>query len=403
MIHANQTNPFDFGAIGDGIADDTPALQATLDACYGTQANPNGSSDFPSGGHAGYYANKELWFPPGIFKITSPLVLPAVTGVHITGSGKMATKIINVATSGSTSSPSYGTVFYANAIGGANFQYIHIENMWLNAADPGSGTFNKCFEVSSGNTQVLLRNMRFEGGDGGIALGTILQTSEYTLIGCDFVNNPIGFIGYNFNALDYTFKGGSFQNCGKGIADNSTSPTSFVSGTSFSGSTVADFSGSTNQAVSLEAVTSTSPIMWDDAGPVKMKACTYTPGSPGQMARTCIATLDACRATNCVSQTAANESFIYIRGCSLPGGFVNVYSNTFVGGISGYILNASSVPTGHVFPGGLLSGAGVTSGTRVMCAAEIFQNAGVGNYYVNISQSVAAGTTFTISGLLENI
>ena len=64
----------DFGAVGDGTADDTAAIQAALNATFSI----NGGS---------------LYFPDGIYRITAKLVIPFATGWRIYGSSRGSTTI----------------------------------------------------------------------------------------------------------------------------------------------------------------------------------------------------------------------------------------------------------------------------------------------------------------------
>ncbi|HEX6682655.1 MAG TPA: glycosyl hydrolase family 28-related protein [Candidatus Limnocylindrales bacterium] len=58
---AGATTPQDFGAVGDGVADDTNAIQQAIDA----QLNK---------------ANKVVYFPPGTYRITRTVVVPDLEG-----------------------------------------------------------------------------------------------------------------------------------------------------------------------------------------------------------------------------------------------------------------------------------------------------------------------------------
>lgn len=65
-------NVKDFGALGNGIANDTVAIQKALDAAFGTWADPHGSAES--------YLNRAVYFPAGDY-----LVRPSVTPISITG------------------------------------------------------------------------------------------------------------------------------------------------------------------------------------------------------------------------------------------------------------------------------------------------------------------------------
>lgn len=80
-------NVKDYGATGDGITDDTAAIQAAIDDAFGPASAPHGVN---------YRLNKILFFPEGTYIINQLLNLTQVQGAIIEGSGKFATKIFNV-------------------------------------------------------------------------------------------------------------------------------------------------------------------------------------------------------------------------------------------------------------------------------------------------------------------
>lgn len=71
------TSVKDLGAIGDGVADDTSALQAGLDVLA---ANGNGAG-----------GNVTLYFPEGTYRITSTLHLNNTNGIALLGVGRNCT------------------------------------------------------------------------------------------------------------------------------------------------------------------------------------------------------------------------------------------------------------------------------------------------------------------------
>lgn len=318
-------NVKDFGAKGDGITDDTQAIQSAVDFAFGPASNPNGT---------GHYKNKKLFFPNGTYNISSPIVFTQVEGAHIYGAGKLATRIVNTTTSGSTNY--FGTVFLVNSNIGNNsyFTFAVIEHLTLAVSAPPGSYVNSGFNHRFGYT-LMFRNVRFEGGDVGINFGASgSQSSEIQMISCDFVNCAVGTTAYNYNALNFTLMGGSFQNCGVGVWDHLTSPYTYISGVHFSGSSTCDIKHDSYYGTVVEGCYSTSTSYFmNNIGDVlaKTKACMYKPATPpsgGYSICNALLIMDGCVATNCVLNSTnpwgvGGTNRICIRGCSLPTNFLS--------------------------------------------------------------------------------
>jgi hypothetical protein len=79
---ADVVNVKDFGATGDGVADDTAEIQAAIDAAFGTAGSPHGTDS---------HLNRPLKIPYGNYVISSPLIMTDVVGGVILGDGVDAT------------------------------------------------------------------------------------------------------------------------------------------------------------------------------------------------------------------------------------------------------------------------------------------------------------------------
>jgi hypothetical protein len=78
-------NVKDWGALGDGLTDDTAAIQAATNFAYGTSGSPHAD--------AGRYSNRTVFFPNGNYIITAPITVRSVRGGRIMGGGRLSTKI----------------------------------------------------------------------------------------------------------------------------------------------------------------------------------------------------------------------------------------------------------------------------------------------------------------------
>lgn len=191
-------NVRDFGAIGDGSNDDTAELQAALDYAYGTTGSPHGTASVTS--------NRSVFFPPGTYKITSPLTLRSVRGANVFGSGRFTTTIQNTAG---------GNVFATNGC-----EYSMFGAMQLITSGTGVG-----FDLDWDNTgptalqSNTFHDMFFEGGAFGCRIGNSgFMGSENLFLNCFFANQTTaGLATKNGNALQNTVIGGNFQSCTIGI------------------------------------------------------------------------------------------------------------------------------------------------------------------------------------------
>lgn len=189
-----------FGAVGDNTTDDTAAIQAAIDFCFGTTAAPHSAS---------HWLNKALYFPPGRYKISSALTLTKIRGGHIFGAGRYTTTIDQV-TNGQA-------VFVTNG-----FEFSVVENLQL------LGSNSRIFDMSwdgtnSGGEPNLqsntFRDITFDGGTIGLDLGRGgFMGSETLILNCYFGNcTTAGIRCSNFNALQNQVIGGNIANCGIGI------------------------------------------------------------------------------------------------------------------------------------------------------------------------------------------
>jgi hypothetical protein len=87
---AEVINVKEFGAIGNGVSDDTAALQAAFDAAFGSSSSPHGTNS---------YLNKAVHIPNGNYRISLPLNLTNVMGGRIYGDGQGSTMLTGSGTS----------------------------------------------------------------------------------------------------------------------------------------------------------------------------------------------------------------------------------------------------------------------------------------------------------------
>lgn len=154
MLDGPVGNVKDFGATGDGVTDDTVALQAAIDEICNAQGI--------------------LLFPPGIYKISASLTFPTKSFV-IRGSGPTATNISEV--------PGSGQIKLFDMTG-TNGPSVVIENMGFfgpNTSPPSYGGDGLYFSASNG---VSVINCWFGGLTNGVNKAN--DASFVRLLDCTF-------------------------------------------------------------------------------------------------------------------------------------------------------------------------------------------------------------------------
>jgi len=189
-------NAKDFGAVGDGVADDTAALQAWLNA------------------------GNTLYLPQGTYRITSTLGYshPTYGGVvkeaggWIAGAGSDRTFIVHDGTP-------KGTTFATEGMAFMTIQGITFQTAPYNPASPTQmSRANVDLEFTPGaghaTQEVMFYDTQFTGGKYGLGIGltTNTQGSENMMIRSTFRDAKIGLGIGSYNALANLTYGSSFQN-----------------------------------------------------------------------------------------------------------------------------------------------------------------------------------------------
>lgn len=228
-------NVKDFGAMGDGVTDDTNAIQAAVTAAYGPSSNPNGL--FGAG------ANSALYFPAGFYKITNEIVFTAIEGAYVYGATPRSAFIQNQSTTGTA-------CFRVNGAAYSCFENLsfNLPNstgtcvVWQLELTPPASTYQVNLQ------SVTCKNLRTDGGFNGHTVGVLdscgagnTQGSEFVWMNCSFNNHAgAGMQTGQQNALMHWFYGGNCHNCQFGILNsNDQGSTPNIEGMHFDGQALA--------------------------------------------------------------------------------------------------------------------------------------------------------------------
>ena len=159
----------DFGAVGDGVVDDTAAIQAALNGNVGG----------------------DVWFPEGIYKVTATLTVPP--RVRLVGNSKLqggSAQIISLTANPIFSAtPVSGTMVFFDLLnmhiqGGRNIaqQFFNTLLVW------SYSTIQGCYLVNISKFQLLMTGNHFINNNFQNTVFMEVRGSD-----CDFISNFIGF------------------------------------------------------------------------------------------------------------------------------------------------------------------------------------------------------------------
>lgn len=228
-------NVKDFGAKGDGVANDGAAIQAAFDAAYGPASSPNGGNP---------KANIVVFFPAGLYLVNQQLFINDVQGAYLFGAGQNATRLLYTGPASNLPSGDVTSLLTCRSM-----DYSRIEGI--------------TFDVTGSNASVGVQLMNFAaiGNDGtgntwfdcgfvGASDDGYLCTldgsgntgSEEYFLGCTFDSCTTGALLSKDNVLDYGFVGCLFKNCGRGMYAP-VGAVNLVKGCSFNNPSYASFTG----------------------------------------------------------------------------------------------------------------------------------------------------------------
>lgn len=348
---ADVINVRDFGAVGDGVTDDTAAFVAAFSAAFGSSASPN----------IGVlrYNNKPVFIPSGHYIITSPLYLTAVDGGYISGNGSNSTLLDytgglvgnTISSSATGGSSAITPLIFCNG-----FRYSRMEGLSFSMP---SSVNTACLWLYSGLSSsgaagdynqngCIFSDLFTQTAGTGILVGYGTRNglcSENVFINCTAVSNlNYAFRNIDSNALNNVLIDYGAASCGVAVS----APTGQVQlyGGSFANQTVCDVQTGDNPMI-MTAVRSESINFVDMAGSANshtLTCCLHADlGSTtvGYFLNTgdCYVNLDSC--TQASSSSRINGSgYVNIRNCDLRN--PNIFT-AFTGNVGEWTRRPSSV------------------------------------------------------------
>jgi hypothetical protein len=227
----------DFGAVGDGIADDTAEIQATFDYAFGPEGAEHGENpgqhpdeEETVSGALGSGANRIVFFPAGNYKVTEILKLNWVYGCNLIGAGSHQTRIFWSGVEKfeeadlSTNSSDNGR---STVLSMRTCWHSHLEGITLDASDVqelalhGISSYqfkqgSPWYNWENSGHEGIMRDMHFtRATNTGCFINGIAMGSERSFLNCRFTENGSdGFLVVSQNALNHWFYACQFKNNG---------------------------------------------------------------------------------------------------------------------------------------------------------------------------------------------
>lgn len=180
-----------FGAVGDGVTDDTAAIQRALDNTYAA-----------GGDVLARYHHRKIIFPAGKYLITDTLNIPPY--ILIQGEGKQTTQIVGSMTDRplaqfTDAAGNTGAAFTTES----GYSDYHVTDIsFINEA----ATYNQnCLVIDGGNTATFNRVM-FRGGTDALTGSAAYTTDRGTGVAAVSINNASTTVGVKniaFNQCDF--------------------------------------------------------------------------------------------------------------------------------------------------------------------------------------------------------
>lgn len=223
-------NVKNFGAVGNGVADDYAAIQAAFNAAFGTAASPHGNGGGP--------LNKPVFFPAGTYKTLTPLSVTAVWGGKIFGAGQLSTIIDYQGGLAPVNAEGWTPTLWLNGCNYTSISDISFQGdadttthktvcLWFGPDGANGGT--------SAHANLLSQVSTIDTSYGVIHGSTNSQAnSENTYIGCNFsLHETAGFFASGANSLNIRLIGSTASSCGTGIKTNNSATIPFIMNPAF--------------------------------------------------------------------------------------------------------------------------------------------------------------------------